>query len=116
MPDKHVPRAEYLFGGFKKCTPGDPTTTFLLSSPKLLLGSLSKKVFERRTSIGNEAFPFKNSLTLSNSYCYCFYTLVETTHLKSWAKPLPRNEKSPLLVVVHYSKTSLLKPSIDGNS
>ena len=48
---------------------GDPTLSLAARSSEERLGTLSKDVFERRTSTGSEASPFLYASTLTNFYC-----------------------------------------------
>ena len=66
-----------------------------------MIGSLSKGVFERRTSTESEVFFILKHLDAPK---FVFLSV-----LKRWAKPLSKNEKRPLPVDVRRSKTSLLK-------
>ena len=80
---------------------------FVLSS--LILGSLSKGVFERRTATGNETFSLFTRLGATIFVILSVFTLIETIYLKIRAHPLLKNEKRPLPVAVRRSKTPLLK-------
>ena len=73
------------------------------------IGSLSKGVFERRTSTGSEVFFILKHLDAPKFVFLSVLTIIETSCPKRWAKPLSKNEKRPLLVDVRRSKTSLLK-------
>ena len=73
------------------------------------IGSLSKGVFERRTSTGSEVFFILKHLDAPKSVFLSVLTIIETSCPKRWAKPPSKNEKRPLLVYVRRSKTSLLK-------
>ena len=78
-----------------------------------LMGTLSKDVFEQRTSTGNEAFPLLICLDATKFVLLSVSTLMEilmeTIYPKVQAKTLPKNEESPLAVDVLRSKTCLLK-------
>ena len=74
--------------------------------------SLSKGVFERRTSTGSEVFFILKHLDAPKFVFLSVLTIIETSCPKRWAKPLSKNEKRPLPVDVRRSKTSLLKFTI----
>ena len=74
-----------------------------------LLGSLSKGVFERRTSTGSEVVFILKHLYAPKFVFLSVLTIIETSYPKRWAKPLSKNETRPLPVDVRRSKTSLLK-------
>ena len=74
-----------------------------------LLGSLSSDVFERRTSTGSEVFSLLTCLDDIKFVFLSFFTIIEAIRLKICAKPPSKNEKRPLPVDVHRSKTLLLK-------
>ena len=74
-----------------------------------ILGSLSKGVFERRTSTGSEVFFILKHLDAPKFVFLSVLTIIETSCPKRWAKPLSKNEKRPLPFDVRRSKTSLLK-------
>ena len=71
--------------------------------------SLSKGVFERRTSTGSEVFFILKHLDAPKFVFLSVLTIIETSCPKKWAKPLSKNEKKTLPVDVRRSKTSLLK-------
>ena len=73
------------------------------------LGSLSKDVFERRTSTGSEDFSLLICLDDIKFVLLSFFTLIETIWLKIWAKPSSKEEKGPLPVDVRRSQMWLLK-------
>ena len=75
-------------------------------------GSLSKGVFERRTSTGSKAFSFLICLDDIKFVLLSFFTLIEAIWLKIWAKPSSKNEKGSLPVHLCRLKTSLLKFAI----
>ena len=79
-----------------------------------LLGSLSKGVFERRTSTGSEVFSLLTCLDDIKFVFLSFFTVIEAICLKICAKPPSKNEKRPLPVDVRRSKTLLLKLTIIG--
>ena len=72
------------------------------------IGSLSKGVFERRTSTGSEVFFILKHLDAPKFVFLSVLTIIETSCPKRWAKPLSKNEKRPLPVDARRSKTSLL--------
>ena len=75
----------------------------------ILIGSLRKGVFERRTATRNETFSLFTRLGATTFVILSVFTLIETIYLKVRAHPLPKNEKRPLPVAVRRSKTPLLK-------
>ena len=74
-----------------------------------LLGSLSKDVFERRMSIGSEAFSIFICLDADKFVLPSLFSLVKTIYPRVSTKPLPNDAKSPLPVDFRRSKTLLLK-------
>ena len=82
---------------------------------KGLLGTLSKDVFERRTSTGSEAFSLSICLDANKLVLLSFFSLLKTIYPRVSTKPLPNDAKSPLLVDVRRSKTLLLKLPIIGH-
>ena len=74
-----------------------------------MIGSLSNGVFERRTSTGSKVFYRLIWVDAAIFVLPCFVTLIQTICRKGLAKPLPKNEKSPLPVDLRRSKTSLLE-------
>ena len=73
------------------------------------LGSLSKDVFERRTSTGSEAFSLFIYLGANKFVLLSFFSLVKTIYQRVSTKPLLNDAKRPLPVDVRRSKTPLLK-------
>ena len=74
--------------------------------------SLSKDVFERRTSTGSEAF----SLDSNKFVLLSFFSLIKRIYPRVRTKPLPNDAKSPLPVDVRRPKTLLLKlPTSTGS-
>ena len=73
-----------------------------------LLGSLSKDVFERRTSTGSEAFSLLICRGDKKFVLLSFFSLIKMIYLRVSTKPLPSDAKSPLPVDVRRSKTLLL--------
>ena len=73
------------------------------------LGTLSKDVFERRTSTGSEAFSLFICLDANKLVLLSFFSLLKTIYPRVSTKPLPNDAKSPLPVDVRRSKTLLLK-------
>ena len=73
------------------------------------MGSLRSDVFQRRTSTGSEPFSILNCLDASKFVLLRVFTLVELICSKSCLNSRLKSAKSPLLVDVHSSKTSLLK-------
>ena len=73
------------------------------------IGSLSKDVFERRTSTGSETFSLFICLDTTKFVLLSFISLIKTIYLRVSNKPQPNAAKSPLPVDVRRSKTLLLK-------
>ena len=73
------------------------------------LESLSKDVFERRTSTGSEVFSLTICLDAKNLVLISFFSLIRKIYLKVSTKPPPNDAKRPLPVDVRRSKTLLLK-------
>ena len=73
------------------------------------LGTLSKDIFERRTSTGSEAFSLFICLDANKLVLLSFFSLLKTIYPRVWTKPLPNDAKSPLPVDVRRSKTLFLK-------
>ena len=73
-----------------------------------VLGSLSKDVFERRTSTGSEAFFLFICLDANKFVFLTFFSLTKTSYPRVSTKPLPNDAKSPFPVDVRRSKTLLL--------
>ena len=75
----------------------------------VLLGTLSKDVFEPRTSTGSEVFSLFICLDANKLVLLSFFSLLKTIYPRVSTKPLPNDAKSPLPVDVRRSKTLLLK-------
>ena len=73
------------------------------------VGTLSKDVFERRTSTGSEAFSLFICLDANKLVLLSLFSLLKTIYPRVSTKPLPNDAKSPLPVDVRRSKTLLLK-------
>ena len=73
------------------------------------LRSLSKDVYERRTSTGSEAFSLFICLDSNKFVFLSFFSLIKRMYPRVSTKPLPNDAKSPLPVVVRRSKMLLLK-------
>ena len=73
------------------------------------IGSLSKDVFERRTSTGSEAFSLFICLDTTKFVLLSFFSPIKTIYLRVSTKPQPNAAKSPLPVDVRRPKTLLLK-------
>ena len=73
------------------------------------IGTLSKDVFERRTSTGSEAFSLFICLDANKLVLLSFFSLLKTIYPRVSTKPFPSDAKSPLPVDVRRSKTLLLK-------
>ena len=76
---------------------------------RLSIGSLSKDVFERRTSTGSESFSLFICLDANKFVLLSFFSLIKTIYLRVSTKPLPNDAKNSLPVDVRRSKTLLLK-------
>ena len=74
-----------------------------------LIGTLSKDVFERRTSTGSEAFSLFICRDANKLVLLSFFSLLKTIYPRVSTTPLPTDAKSPLPVDVRRSKTLLLK-------
>ena len=85
--------------------------SILVGKQKHTLGSLSRDVFERRTSTGSEAFFSFIRLDSNKFVLLSFFSLIKTICPRLWTNPLPNDAKSPLPVDVRRSKTLLLKLS-----
>ena len=68
------------------------------------LASLSKDVFERRTSTGSEAFYLSICLDANKFVLLTFFSLLKTIYPRVLTKPLANDTKSPLPVDVHVQK------------
>ena len=93
-----------------------PNLVLSLSPPQrfqlgisIKIGTLSKDVFERRTSTGSEAFSLFICLDANKLVLLSFFSLLKTIYPRVSTKPLPNDAKSPLPVDVRLSKTLLLK-------
>ena len=83
--------------------------------PGMTVGSLSKDVFEGRTSTGSEAFSLFICLDTTKFVLLSFFSPIKTIYPRVSTKPQPNAAKSPLPVDVRRSKTLLLKlPSVGG--
>ena len=78
-----------------------------------IIGTLSKDVFERRTSTGSEAFSLFICLDANKLVLLSFFSLLKTIYPRVSTEPLPNDAKSPLPVDVRPSKTLLLKLPIN---
>ena len=74
-----------------------------------LLGSLSKDVFEGRTSTGSEPFSLFICLDANKFVLLSFFSLIKRIYPRVSNKPLPNDAKGPLPVDVRRSTTLLLK-------
>ena len=79
------------------------------SNSDALIGSLSKDVFERRTSAGSEAFSLFICLDTTKFVLLSFFSPIKTIYLRVSTKLQPNAAKSPLPVDALRSKTLLLK-------
>ena len=73
------------------------------------IGTLSKDVFEQRTSTGSEALSLFICLDANKLVLLSFFSLLKTIYPRVSSKPLPNDAKSPLPVDVRRSKTLFLK-------
>ena len=89
-------------------------TTAIRTQQHATLGSLSKDVFERRTSTGSEAFSLFICLDTTKFVLLSFFSPMKTIYLRVSTKPQPNAAKSQLPVDVRRSKTLLLKLPIVG--
>ena len=93
-----------------KKNPGSAPLTGLFSDPSMTtLGSLSKDVFEPRTSTGSEAFSLFIYLDSNKFVLLRFFSLIMRIYSRVSTKPLPNDAKRLLPVEVRRSKTLLLK-------
>ena len=81
-----------------------------------ILESLSKDVFERRTSTGSEVFFLTIRLYAKKFVLISFFSLIRTIYLRVSTKPPLNDAKRPLPVDVRHSKTLLLKLPIVSSS
>ena len=83
----------------------------LLNSAWILTGSLSKGVFELRTSNGSDIFSILKHLDATKFAFLSVFTIIEAICPNIWVKPPSKNEKKkrPLPVDASRSKTSSLK-------
>ena len=79
-----------------------------------LLGSLSRDVFEQRTSTGSELFSLLVCLDANKFVLLSFFALIKTIYPRVSTEPLPNDAKSSLPVDVRRSKTLLLKLPINN--
>ena len=82
---------------------------YIFQTPPALLGTLSKDVFEGRTSTGSEALSPFICLDANKLVLLSFFSLLKTIYSRVSTKPLPNDAKSPLPVEIRRSKTLLLK-------
>ena len=66
----------------------------------VLIGSLSKDVFERRTSTGSELFSLLVCLDANKFVLLSFFSPTKTIYSRVSTKPVPNDAKSPLPVDV----------------
>ena len=71
----------------------------------IIIGNLSKDVFERRTSTGSEAFFLFICLDAIKFSLLSFFSLLKTIYSRVLTKPPPNDAKRPLLVDVRRPKT-----------
>ena len=75
----------------------------------VLLGSLSKRVFETRTATGSELFPLLTCVHSTTVTLLSIFSPLEIISTKIWEIPLSWHAKSSLPVAVRVSKTRVLK-------
>ena len=75
----------------------------------VILGSLSKDVFEGRTSTGSEPFSLFICLDANKFVLLSFFSLMKRIYPRVSNKSLPNDAKGPLPVDVRRSTTLLLK-------
>ena len=75
----------------------------------IFIGSLSKDVFEGRTSTGSEPFSLFICLDANKFVLLSFFSLIKRIYPRVSNKPLPNDAKGPLPVDVRRSTTLLLK-------
>ena len=85
------------------------TVSTLHDSVILLIGSLSRDVFERSTSTGSELFSLLVCLDANKFVLLSLFSPLKTIYSRVSSKPLPNDAKSSLPVDVRRSKTLLLK-------
>ena len=81
---------------------------YIFQTPPALLGTLSKDVFERRTSTGSEALSPFICLDANKLVLLSFFSLLKTIYPRVSTKPLPNDAKSPLPVDVRAQKRCCL--------
>ena len=82
-----------------------------------ITGSLSKDVFEGRTSTGSEPFSLFICLDANKFVLLSFFSLIKRIYPRVSNKPLPNDAKGPLPVDVRRSTTLLLKlPNVSGET
>ena len=79
----------------------------------MILGSLSKGVFELRTSTRSEIFFMLKYIDNTKIVFLSLFLIIETICPNIWSKLQLKNEKSPLPVAVRHSNASLLKFTIN---
>ena len=89
--------------------PRSPRSCAGLRNQADLVGSLSRDVFERRTSTGSELFSLLVCLDANKFVLLSFFSPLKTIYSRVSTKPLPNDAKSSLPVDVRRSKTLLLK-------
>ena len=88
------------------------TTTTTTMTMMMIIGSLSKDVFEGRTSTGSEPFSLFICLDANKFVLLSFFSLMKRIYPRVSNK-LPNNAKGPLPVDVRRSTTLLLKLPIN---
>ena len=90
-------------------TTATPTNACPQLSPTTKIGSLSKDVFEGRTSTGSEPFSLFICLDANKFVLLSFFSLMKRIYPRVSNKSLPNDAKGPLPVDVRRSTTLLLK-------
>ena len=81
----------------------------------MIIGSLSKRVFEMRAATGSEIFFPLTCLHTATFILLNIVSLLEMFSVKIWETPLPWHAKCSLPVAVRVSKTRGLKLPINDN-
>ena len=90
------------------------TTTTTTTTMMMIIGSLSKDVFEGRTSTGSEPFSLFICLDANKFVLLSFFSLIKRIYPRVSNKPLLNDAKGPLPVDFRRSTTLLLKLPINS--
>ena len=82
---------------------------FINRSHVSTLGSLSKRIFETRTTTGSELFSLLTCVHTTTFTLLSIVSLLQKISIKIWKTPLSWHAKCSLLVAVCVSKTCVLK-------